>query len=290
MTEREREKWLEERQTGIGSSDAADIVCRGFGGNDGPGRVYRSKVEPVNPVLPRSGVLRRGIDMEPIAAALYEELMDRRLSSVPLVRHATQPVLFASNDRTRDDGIKVEIKTVASFNQDWGDPGTDEIPERYRLQCQHQMNVTGAPYMDLFALSVTSYEGRIYRLDAEPDVQNWLADRSVLFWSRHVQPRHAPGDDWLVEIKDAPVTLVGTDGITTLGDEWASLCEMRKQALLDRDAADAEVKQLTEQIRAAVRGHKVATTGRWTIRRVDVPGRHVAYDAEPYSYLTFRNR
>ena len=290
MTETQRLDWLLQRQSGIGSSDAPDVVGRGWGGNLGPARVYRSKVEPPDPRLPRSGALRRGHDLEPVAAALYEEVMGVRLATVPLVRNPDRPWMIASNDRTRDDGVKVELKTVSSFGDGWGEQGSDDIPEGYLIQVQHQMAVTDARFMDLFALNVNDFSHRVFRIDENPELQAWLVGIETAFWCGHVTVRRPPGEEWLDFVGKNPSPLPEVEGVLDLGDEWASICDLRKNAMRDREVADVEVKQLTEQIKARMGGARRAVAGPWTIRRTEVAGCHVEYDRESYVRLDVRSR
>jgi len=76
MTTTEREQCSRIVQSGIGASDAANLIGVGY---RSAADVYRDKTEPVDARLPSAGPLRRGIELESIVTAMYEEQMGTRL-------------------------------------------------------------------------------------------------------------------------------------------------------------------------------------------------------------------
>jgi predicted phage-related endonuclease len=67
-----------------------------------------------------------------------------------------------------------EGKTVfeRAYNDQWGEPGTDHVPEIYQVQCQQQMACTGADEVILsvlvFPKSVEDWEKMGYRIELYP--------------------------------------------------------------------------------------------------------------------------
>lgn len=272
MTPTQREEWLRVRQTGIGSSDAAEILGLGYSGTDGPGKVYRSKVEPPD-LRPPTGVQRRGIELEPIAARIYTEETGAELELTPLIRHPERAWQIASNDRTRlDDGRKVEIKTVGWFTDEWGPPQTQQVPLRYWIQVQHQMVVAGATDIDLFALGSNIFDTRLYRIDLDPAYAAWLTEVESAFWGM-VEDRHEPQTgDWLMTVDlmagkpKLPAIYDDTDlDLNTEG--WIQKANSRHEAVLDRDGSVGVIKELTGHFLNAMQGHVAAKAGPWRIRR-----------------------
>lgn len=291
MTTEERREWLEERRSGVGSSDAAEILGRGWSRGDGPLKVYRSKVDPVDPRLPPGGVLRRGHDLEAVVAQKYKEVMDAELWTVPLVRHPSRTWQFASNDRTRRDGRKVELKTTTGFGDEWGEQGSADVPEVYRVQLQHQMAVTGATDMDLFALDVINWQTRFYRVDADAEFQAWLTVVEHRFWVEHVATRTPPGVGWLESLDTPGVERFFHPGSSVeLPPDWLSVCLQREEAVRERDAADARVKDLNAQLRAAMGQNERATVGNYRLKLTAVPATRVeAFDRAGYVRLDVRS-
>lgn len=288
-TTADRAQWLEARQRSIGSSDAPEILGIGWSGRDGPGRVYRSKIDPVDPRLPSAGPLRRGIDLEPIAARLYQEVMGVELSVVPIRFHPAQPWRSASNDRIRpDDGRHVEIKTILSFGDEWGEQGSADVPPEVDAQVQHQMDVAGTDSIDVFALEVMSWQHRVFRVERRPDFLAHLVDVEREFWERHVIPRVPPGDEWHAYVKPLPKLVEGS--VATLKDDWAALLDLRDRIGREIKDAEARVKDLTAQVRAAMGVNERAIAGRWMVKRVRVSGAQVSYYRDPYERLDIRRR
>lgn len=266
LTRPTRAAWLAERQTGIGSSDAPNLVGVGY---RTAADVYRSKVEPVSDRDP-AGRLRRGILLEPLAAAEYAAVMGVELTPAPFARHPDMPWLVASPDYTRADGRRVEIKTTAGFGDGWGESGTADVPPGYRVQVQHQMGVAGAAGIDLAALDVIEWELRVYRLEFDPEFWAWLVAVAAEFWGR-VQSRTPPGPEW--EARFAPkaeewLTVPGTS--IDLGAEVGRLLDQRKLLADVRDEAGAECDRLTARVRALMGTADKAVAGPWKVNTVRV--------------------
>jgi putative phage-type endonuclease len=185
----DRLAWLLARQRGVGSSDAPNLCGVGY---QDAASVYRSKVTAPNATLPVSGVLARGVALEPLVAQRYAEEMDAELVPCAQVAHPERPWQLANPDRRRlDSGRHVELKTVTGFSDEWGPALTDRIPDGYAVQVQHQMGVLGAESIDLAALDVIAWELRVYRIPFDPSFYGWLTQVEERFWREHV-PRRGP--------------------------------------------------------------------------------------------------
>ncbi len=92
-------------------------------------------------------------------------------------------------------GEPVEAKTSGIVGpgtpHQWGDEGTDQIPDYYLLQVHAQLMVTGEKRAWVPAL----IGGRgfvMYRVIANPQLNEAIARVSEQFWREHVEPRIAP--------------------------------------------------------------------------------------------------
>lgn len=74
----------------------------------------------------------------------------------------------------------VEAKTAAR-DDEWGDPGTDEIPERYAVQVQWQMGCAEASVAYVPMLG-PRLEFREYIVAFDPDLFEWMEGRAYAFW------------------------------------------------------------------------------------------------------------
>lgn len=285
VTTTEREQWLKDRQSGIGASDAANLIGVGY---RSAGDVYRDKTEPVDARLPSAGPLRRGMDLETIVTAMYEEQMGTRLvtpggilASLDLwqgiTRHPLRPWQFASLDRRRaDTGATVSLKTNVGFGDDWGEVGSADVPAGYTAQSQHEMGVTGTMMLDLAVLDVIRWEVRVYRLEFDPAYYLWLTEVEERFWTEHVQTKNPPPADWDDRI-NPPTPLVVRPGTIDLGPEAAELLAKRKRIIAIRDEADEAVRTLTEQVVGMLGTSEKGVAGGFTVKRIFVRGGAMSY-------------
>lgn len=124
--------------------------------------------------------------------------------------HPTQRHLCATPDGELVDGDLAEIKVSGWFGRpasimDWGEPGTDEVPEHVMAQVQAAMHVTRAARL----ASVSGLDGParchvgaflprrgvcIYTVAYDEDLARMLEERVDAFW-RHVQTGEPPPPD-----------------------------------------------------------------------------------------------
>lgn len=290
MTATERLAWLQDRQKGIGSSDSPNLVGLGF---KTAAEVYREKTEPIDP-KPAQGNLRRGLELEPLVAQMYEEVMgvkvlrpEGELSISRIVRHTDRPWQLCSPDGFReDDRTPVQFKTVANFSDDWGETGSDQVPAYIKVERQHEMGVLGVQQMDLIALDVIAWEPRVYRLMFDREMFDWLTRAEETFW-KAVQGRYAIPSDW--EQAWAPkIAALVDDGTPDLGEEVAALVERRKELLGISDEAQAEADRIKKDIEAAMGDNVRATAGQWKLKRSVIAANEYTVHRKAFMRLDIR--
>lgn len=134
----------------------------------------------------------------------------------------------------------------SSRADEWGEEGTDSIPESYVVQMQHQMLVTGARlvWVPVLLMTYKSVDWRLYRVEANDQLQAVLRDRLIAWWNKHVVPRVPPDDfsvplDVLKRLKRQPKSTV------VLGDDALAAVtayEMANDAAKEADARLEEAK------------------------------------------------
>lgn len=282
-----RDEWLEARRQGIGSSDAA-AVCglKPFGLL--PLDVYLDKVGLLPPR--ESAPLRWGLRLEEVIAFAYEDETGRNAYTPPksLHWHRQYPWMLATPDRLTDDDRVVELKTAATA-AGWGEPGTDEIPEPYLVQVQHQLAVLGLDAADV-AVLIAGSDFRVYEVPRREDIINRLLWIEQNFWDR-VQRQDPPPLDWedprtpeLVGLLYRPakgkVVELGEESLVR-ADEYLGVAEAIRElerakqfakARLIEAMKDAEVGLLPDgrEVVRALRhrkGYQVAE-GEWTDFRI----------------------
>src|SRR5262245_49820853 len=197
-----RTAWLEARRRGVGASDIAAILGRSSWKT--AYHVYHEKlgswVQADNPRM------RWGRKLEDLVAQEYAELTGRFVfrPEETLLRSKAYPWMFASLDRLVHEvedrsclgrEIILECKTAAEDRGDWGEPGTDQVPEEYLLQAAHQMLVSGHDAVDLAVFFRRTAETRVYRLPRNDSVCANVLRAATDFWQM-VQQKVEPALDW----------------------------------------------------------------------------------------------
>ncbi len=285
----DREEWLERRRHGVGSSDAP-AIC-----NLDPWRtpleVYLTKTAEITDR--DSQAKAWGRRLEDTIAQAYSEETGRPIyrPAHAIEQHKTLPWMLCSLDRlTEVDGRGriVECKNVRQDSDQWGSPGTDEIPDHYLIQCQHQLCVTGMQTCDL-AVLFGGQELRVYEVPANEEVQGKLVRILSDFWGR-VQRREAPEPDWSHPstpdlIKSMQRVTPGLAG--TLDADWVHAAARHKELRHQITELEKEREMLQAQLIHAMGlcELSVLPSGHQLTRKLR---ERKGYTVEPTSYWEFR--
>jgi len=205
----ERKQFLEERKSGLGGSDAG-AVC-GFSRWKSPMDIYLQKTGVVEDITPSEAMIW-GTIQEEIIARHYANVTGRKLRRPSgCFRHKDYPWMIAHLDRIiLNENRGLEVKTSSQFMADeWGEAGTDEIPEYYRAQVMHYMAVKGYPSMDL-AVLIGGNDFRIYCIDRDMTYIANLIEIERSFWEDHVLKQIPPEPDGSTACAKALAKLYGT--------------------------------------------------------------------------------
>lgn len=188
----DRQAWLAERRTGIGSSDVA-AIC-GMSQWGGPLDVYCDKLG-VLPDRPNES-MRWGLKLEGVIAEAFTEEtgLEVAIPRPAIYRNSQWPWMLASPDRVCDTGDIVELKTARTA-EGWGEPGTDQVPEAYLLQVQHQLACVPGSVNAHIAVLIGGSDFRVYKVLYNTRIIAKLAKLTEDFW-KLVQSRTPPPVDW----------------------------------------------------------------------------------------------
>lgn len=194
--------WRKRRSIGLGSSDAP--VIAGVAPWGDIRTLFAEKVGWAAPIM-ETRPMAWGKHLEPAIAAAYAEETGRKLRRVNrLLRHHDLEWMLASLDRVVvGERRLVEIKTARFASEEWGQAGTDEVPDHYRLQVIHQLGVTGYDVADIVVLFAGS-DLRIYTVPRDEDLLADLVGLEGAFWAA-VEAKSLPAD--LTDIAPRPVPL-----------------------------------------------------------------------------------
>ncbi len=242
----ENAKWLEERRKGVGGSDIAAIM--GLSPWKSAYQVYQEKRGDVkdwegNPQMDW------GKRMEPAIRQWYSDQTGRsvRLPN-KIMYHKNYPFLLASLDGFTDDGRVVEIKTARSGAQ-WGEPGTNQIPDSYTLQCQHYMLVSGFPVADV-AVSIGGAPPELYEVPTDPEIHEMIIKAAGDFWQRVVDGN--PPE--IVSYSDAVARFgkSSMEGFIVASEENVTQYESLVKILAQKKEAEALEEELKARLIVAI--------------------------------------
>lgn len=194
VTERQRKNaWLEARRQRLTGTDLPAIMgIRGAYGT--PETVWLSKVG-AELEEPDEEYLRLGQLVQPITLNIYAEklgIVIEHADPYELVRHDAS-ILAASLDARWKAAPRapVDAKNVGVRTSEWGDDGSAVVPDRYLIQLQVQMIVTGTPFADL-AVNFANRRVGTYRVPADEETQAGIIEFAGEWWNRHVLNREPP--------------------------------------------------------------------------------------------------
>jgi len=250
------------RSRGLGGSDAAAAL--GFSKWKTPVQLYLEKVGDAANDDVTDGPRYWGNVLEDIVATEYvkrtgNKVRRRRQAFV----HPEHDFMLAHIDRSVDGQRKVlECKTSTDFRaSDWGPDGSDEVPDEYLIQVQHQLACTGYEHADL-AVLIGNRDYRIYHIRADPGLIAGMIDKEHHFWHDHVLAGTAPPPMTAQDIadlypQDTGAQLLADEDLITAHE---SLVQVRAQLKELQDSKD----ELEQYIKAALgeAGELVAPDGR----------------------------
>lgn len=235
--------WHEERRRGLGASDAPIVM--------GVGLITRLDLWKQKLGLDNGAIVTPAMEM----GNFYEDGVAARFASLNptvtirrqrlAVRHKRYPFLFAHLDRRGKDAqggrFPLEVKT-ASFEGEWGEANTDQIPHYYVPQVQHQLACTGDDYARVavgFGTGYDRYRDYIVPRDDEY-IENELLPALLTFWDlvqRRIQPEPITLEETLQRYPKAKGTVTATVDIVDAVKALADARKRKSKAESDEKAA-----------------------------------------------------
>ena len=183
-TELTREQWLDIRQLGIGSSDAA--VAIGLSPYKCPLSLWLETTARKAPedISQKEAVLW-GVELEPVLAQVYTKRTGYKVRRVNAVlQHPEHTFMLANLDREvvgHPDGPGIlEIKTASYHSAPQWEEG---VPVAYQCQVLHQLAVTGHAWAEV-AVLIGGQDFRIYRIERDEEKIGDLIRREAHFWQQ----------------------------------------------------------------------------------------------------------
>lgn len=233
-----------DRESVIGGTDLA-ALC-GFSRYCSPIDIWRDKRGLSLPRLENQH-MTWGKKLEAIIADHYSQNEEVALHSpeaagTPCLRNPDLPAWHGgSADRfVIEERRGLEIKTAFVGSQNWGIPGTDEIPIEYLIQCVWYMHVFDCERWDL-AVLIGGHDYRKYELSRNLDLEQILIDKVDRFWYDHV-------------LADIPPPLDASDSYALhLENKYTSHTEELLIADSESELLITRLRQIKEVIRESER-------------------------------------
>ena len=142
--------------------------------------------------------MRWGTLLEDVIAKEYAQVTGYDVGVEPnTIYHPKYKFLGANIDRWVDRWVNngthiLECKT-AGFNKgkEWGDSGTDQIPESYLVQVAYYAAICDVPKVDI-AVLIGGQDFRIYTYERNKELEEKLIKIACNFWHNHIEKRIPP--------------------------------------------------------------------------------------------------
>lgn len=186
-----KQEWLKERKNYLGGTDLA-AIC-GLNPYRTALDVYLDKTsdnisEEVN------AAMRWGNLLEDVVARAYSEDTGYTIAIEPnTLYHPEYKFLGANIDRwVGNKEYVLECKTAGfTRGKEWGDLGTDQIPESYLVQVAYYAAICDVPKVDI-AVLIGGQDFRIYTYTRNKPLEDKIMKIGINFWHNHIEKRIPP--------------------------------------------------------------------------------------------------
>jgi len=237
---------LEARKRGVGGSEAAIVL--GLSKFKTATQLYLEKRGEIEVEYFENDVQRWGRLLEGAVRQEYSERTGRVVRQpLDTLWHPELHFICGHPDGITDDDRLLEAKTaVPQLADQWGEPGSDFVPQDYLLQCQHYMLLTGLPVADL-AVLINRFDYRIYEIPADRELQEMIIEAARDFMRRIREGDRPPIDfEHRTAIDVVRKLYPGTNGArvaaSTEAVDWRSQMEAAAAIAKEHDAIAKALK------------------------------------------------
>jgi putative phage-type endonuclease len=178
----EKPETPDDRRSYIGGSDAAAAI--GMSMWKDRYRLWEEKTGLVEPEdISTKDAVYWGTVLEAVVAQEYVRRTGNEVRRQPkLIRHPKYPWMGAHVDRVilNSKGI-LEVKTTGRESEEWGEEGSDEVPQAYHIQVSHYMAVTEREYVEI-ALLAGGQRFKLYRVARDEAYIRQIVELEAEFW------------------------------------------------------------------------------------------------------------
>jgi putative phage-type endonuclease len=187
------------RRTGLGGTDLSRIL--GMSRFGGPMDVYLEKRGMTAPLIETEPMLWGKLLEEPIARQYAEKSGRKVRRAAAFLRHPAADFMYANIDRwsllAGTPKRVLECKTTSVFTaDDFGEEGTDQVPDDYLVQLMHYLNVTDTEVGDL-AVLIGGNRHKVYEIPRDDELVKLMNEEAEKFWrdTQQAIPPEVDGSD-----------------------------------------------------------------------------------------------
>lgn len=144
-----------------------------------------------------------------------------------------------------DGGFIVEAKSSVNADE-WGEEGTDQVPERVVAQTHHAMLVAGrgirTAYVPVLLPGFRSFDFRLYKIERNDDLAAEIGRRGAAFMVDYVRPKIRP-DDFKPSIEVLKRIRRELGKVTTVESEVADTWIIARAARLKAEKFEEEAER-----------------------------------------------
>lgn len=250
----DKQEWLRERKNYLGGSDLGAIA--GLNPYRTALDVYLDKTND-DIAEETNSAMRWGNLLEDVVAKVYSEDTGYflKIADGPIY-HSEYKFLAANIDRwVGDREYVLECKTAGfNKNKEWGDLGTDQIPESYLVQVAYYAAICDVPKVDI-AVLIGGQDFRIYTYNRNKELEEKLIKIACNFWHNHIEKRIPPRcvntrDTFNLFPQSNYQEIVAEDNII---QKWEEL----KAAREEESRIQTNIEKLKVEIQEFMREHEV---------------------------------
>ena len=190
---------LQARKSRVGASDVAALLgVPTFRGRNAYS-LWLDKTDQLEPEdEAKKPWLRAGHRLESVVLDYAEDELGELERNIVVHDPTGAPVASTLDGQVKASLRPVEAKTSGVFGPihgDWGEPGGDDVPLGYLIQCETQLLCTGVDVCHLVAL--LGQRGFVhYQIDPEDSLHRLIRNASQDFFERYVTPKRDPRGEW----------------------------------------------------------------------------------------------
>ena len=187
----EREAWLEARRTCLTATDIGAVL--GLNPYESPASVYRKKLGLDQEIEPNDA-MQLGTDLEPWIAQMAARDLGVEIVKADFLKHPTCEYFGCTPDYYFGADGLLECKYAGpNAARQFGEPGSDYVPDHYLCQVQWQLFVTGRKF-GVLALFAPTLAARVltFNIPRDDEMIERMAFHGNKFWLENVVKQIAP--------------------------------------------------------------------------------------------------